>query len=88
MACLAKSDLLLAMFSALIFSSAFRALRMLSIVALGRPREVLLAPGELDLSRISCASIVFVFATIMVGNLLKGPRRNADAVDLERGRIG
>ena len=83
MACLAMSDLLLAMFSAFIFSSAFRALR-----ALGRPREVLLAPGELDLSRISCASIVFVFATIMADSLLKGPRRNSDAVDLEGGRIG
>ena len=53
MACLAMSNLLLAMFSALIFSSAFRALRMLSIVALGRPREVVIAPGEADLSRIS-----------------------------------
>ena len=53
MACLAMMDLLLVMFSAFIFSSAFRALRMLSIVALGRPREVLLTPGEADLSRIS-----------------------------------
>ena len=53
MACLAMRDLLRAMFSALIFSSAFRALRMLSIVALGRPREVVIAPGEADLSGIS-----------------------------------
>ena len=53
MACLAMMELLLAMFSALIFSSAFRALRMPSIVVLGRPREVVIAPGEADLSRIS-----------------------------------
>ena len=60
---------------------------MPSIVALGRPREVVIVPGEADLSRISCVSIVFVFATIMVGSLLKGPRRNSDAVVLERERI-
>ena len=53
MACLAMIDLLLAILSALIFSSAFRALRMLSIVVLGRPREVIFAPGETDLSGIS-----------------------------------
>ena len=53
MACQAMVALLLAILSALIFSSAFRALRMLSIVVLGRPRELIVAPGEADLSGIS-----------------------------------
>ena len=43
----------LAILSAFIFSSAFRALRMLSIAALVRPGEVIFAPGETDLSGIS-----------------------------------
>ena len=53
MACLAMVALLLVMFSALIFSSAFRDLRMLSTGVLGRPRELEIVPVEADLSGIS-----------------------------------
>ena len=53
MACLTMVALLLAMLSALIFSSAFRALRMLSTGVLGRPRELKIVPVEADLSGIS-----------------------------------
>ena len=53
MACLAMVAFLLAMLSALIFSSAFRALRMPSTGVLGRPRELKIVPVEADLSGIS-----------------------------------
>ena len=50
MACLAVVALLLAMLSALIFSSAFRALRMLCTGALAGPRELKFASVEAALS--------------------------------------
>ena len=53
MACLTMVALLLAMLSALIFSSAFRALRMLNTSVPGRPRELKIVPVEADLSGIS-----------------------------------